>query len=57
MFLSAVWILILKAPIHCKASDEMLNLSKSVTTKKQTNQHLVDNVKQIHFWVNYSFNK
>ncbi len=57
MFLSAVWILILKAPIHCKASDEMLNLSKSVTTKKQTNQHLVINVKQIHFWVNYSFNK
>ncbi len=35
---SAVWTLILTAPIHCRGSigDLMLNFSKSVLSKKQT---------------------
>ncbi len=39
MFLSAVWTLILTAPIHCRASitkQVMLHFSKSVPMKKQT---------------------
>ncbi len=37
MFLSAVWILILTAPIHCSASiAEQVMDSKSVLMKKQT---------------------
>ncbi len=40
LFLSAVWTLILMAPIHCRGftgeGDVMLNFSKSVMTKKQT---------------------
>ncbi len=42
MFLSAVWTLILTAPIHCRAStgDAMLYFSKSVQMKKQTHLHL-----------------
>jgi len=42
--LSAVWTLILTAPIHCRASigesDVMLNFSKYVLMKKQTHLHL-----------------
>ncbi len=38
----------------------MLNFSKSVPVKKQTNLHLAspgdENIFSIHFWVNYSFN-
>ncbi len=34
MFLSAVWTLILTAPIHCRAYDVMLHFSKSVLLKK-----------------------
>ncbi len=44
MFLSAVWTLILMAPIHCRGSmgEEviMLNFSKSALMKKQTHLHL-----------------
>ncbi len=44
MFLSAVWTLILTAPIHCRASIaeqvEMLHFSRSVRMKKQTHLHL-----------------
>ncbi len=41
--LSAVWTLILTAPIHCRVSngeEVMLNFSKSVLMKKQTHLHL-----------------
>ncbi len=41
--LSAVWTLILMAPIHCIGSiaeQVMLNFSKSVLMKKQTHLHL-----------------
>ncbi len=44
IFLSAVWTLILTAPIHCRASigeTVMLHFSKSVPIKKQTHLHLV----------------
>ncbi len=43
MVLSAVWTLILTAPIHCRRSigeQVMLNFSKSVLIKKQTHLHL-----------------
>ncbi len=44
MFLSAVWTLILTAPIHCRGSTAeqviMLHFSKSVLMKKQTHLHL-----------------
>ncbi len=45
MFLSAVWTLILVAPIHCRGSTgekvmRMLNFSKTVHMKKQTHLHL-----------------
>ncbi len=36
MFLSAVWTLILMAPINCRGSTQMLNSSKSFQMKKQT---------------------
>ncbi len=43
VFLSAVWTLILTAPIHCRGSidpsDVMLNFSKSDLMKKQTHVH------------------
>ncbi len=42
MFLSAVWTLILTAPIHCRGStgeQVMLNFSKSDVMKKQTHLH------------------
>ncbi len=66
MFLSAVWTLILTAPIHCRGSIGeqvivMLNFSKSVLMKKQTHLHL-DGPRvstfsaNLHFWVNCSFN-
>ncbi len=47
MFLSAVWTLILTAPIHCRGSTgvqvtlDLLDFSKSVQMKKQTHLHLV----------------
>ncbi len=45
MFLSAVWTLILTAPIHLRGSiwwaiDVVLNISKSVLMKKQPHLHL-----------------
>ncbi len=43
MFLSAVWTLILTAPIHCRRSfgdDVVLHFSKYVLRKKQTNLYL-----------------
>ncbi len=45
MYLSAVWSLILMAPIHCSGSideqvDVMLKFSKSVLIKKHTHLHL-----------------
>ncbi len=43
MFLSAVWALILTAPIHCRGSigeQVMLHFSKSVLMKKQIHLHL-----------------
>ncbi len=41
-FLSAVWNLILTAPIHCKGTtcEVMLNFSRSFQMKKQTHLHL-----------------
>ncbi len=41
-FLSAVWTLILTAPIHCKGTicEVMLNFSRSFQMKKQTHLHL-----------------
>ncbi len=43
MFLSAVWTLILTAPIHCKGSicEQVMywHFSKSVLMKKQTHLH------------------
>ncbi len=60
VFLSAVWTLILTAPIHCRGStgegDVMLNLSKSVMTKKQTYFNFLE-VHILFFVVNaYNFN-
>ncbi len=60
MFLSAVWTLILTAPIHCRGSiakDLILNFSKSVLMKKQTHQHLgwPEGEGDFHYWVNYPF--
>ncbi len=48
MFLSAVWTLILTAPIHCRASiaETVMQCYISPNLMK----------KQTHFWVNYSFN-
>ncbi len=40
MFLSAVWTLIVTAPIHCRGFIVMLNFSKYVLMKKQTHLHL-----------------
>ncbi len=60
MFLSAVWTLILMAPIHCRGSDVMLNFSKSVLMKKQTRLYFEwpegKFSAHLNFWVNYSFN-
>ncbi len=50
MFLSAVWTLILTAPIHCRGSigeQVILNFSKSVLMKKQTHLQLGLSVEQI----------
>ncbi len=38
--LSAVWTLIVTAPIRCRGSIVMLNFTKSVLMKKQTHLHL-----------------
>ncbi len=40
MRLSSVWTLFLMAPIHCWASDVLLNLSKSIQIKKQTHLYI-----------------
>ncbi len=65
MFLSAVWTLILTAPIHCRGSigeevTECYISPKSVLMKKQTLYIFYDlRVSKLsgncHFWVNYSF--
>ncbi len=67
MFLSAAWTLILTAPIHCgtsRLSYVMLNFSKTVPMKKQTQLHLgiyLDSLRMSKFsnnflfGVNYSF--
>ncbi len=59
-FLSAVWTLILTAPIHCRGSisrQVILNFSKSVPMKKQYHLHLgCSKVNLYHiFCVNYYF--
>ncbi len=59
MFLSAVWTLILTAPIHCRGSIGeqvivMLNLSKSVLMNKQTPLHIRFSA-NLHFCMHYSF--
>ncbi len=40
MLLSAVWTLILTAPVYCRTSDVMLHFSKSSLMKYQTHLHL-----------------
>ncbi len=57
MFLSAVWALILTAPIHCRGSigeQVILHFSKSVLMKKQINLHLGWPQGE-YIFVNYSF--
>ncbi len=65
MFLSAIWTLILTAPIHCRGSiceqvmqcNAMQSLSKSNLMKKQTLIGWVNIfLENLHFWVNHSFN-
>ncbi len=61
MFLSAVWILILMAPIQCRGSigeQVKLNFSKFAPVKKQTHLYLGVSkfLENVNFWVNYSFN-
>ncbi len=63
MFLSAVWTLILTAPIHCRASIAETLMQRHISTnltKKQTHPNLSLKVgrllENVHFWVNYSFN-
>ncbi len=57
MFLSAVWTLILTAPIHCRGSTgEQVKFSKSDVMKKQTHLHFRwPEGEYIFFLVNYSF--
>ncbi len=62
MFLSAVWTLILMAPIHWwRSSDVMLNFFKSVLMKKKL-IYILDGLSvskssgNFHSWVNYSLN-
>ncbi len=57
MFLSAVWALILTAPIHCRGSigeQVILHFSKSVLMKKQIHLHLGWHQGE-YIFVNYSF--
>ncbi len=64
MFLSAVWTLILTAPIHCRASIDETVMQCYISPnlmKKQTHPNLgwpeVSTFSvNVHFWVNYSFN-
>ncbi len=62
MFLSAVWTLILTAPIHCSGSiaEQVMKLQISPNLmKKQTHLRLVwpegEFFFYYNFWVNYSF--
>ncbi len=65
MFLSAVWTLILTAPIHCRASIAETLMQRHISTnlmKKQTHpnlgwpegEHIFG---KFSFWVNYSFER
>ncbi len=61
MFLSAVWTLILTAPIHCRGSvgeQVMLNLFQSVRWRNKL-INILDGLRYIFkkciFWVTYSF--
>ncbi len=67
MFLSAVWTLILTAPIHCRGSiGEQVMQSYISTNLKNTKKHEETNSStylmawvftsvNVHFWVNYYF--
>ncbi len=60
MFLSAVWTLILTAPIHCRASIAETLMQRHISTnlmKKQTHPNLEWTEGECissTFWVNYS---
>ncbi len=64
MFLSAVWTLILTAPIHCRASigEQVMQCYISPNLYLWRNKHLHLGWPEstfsayLHFWVNYSFN-
>ncbi len=64
MFLSAVWTLILTAPIHCRASIAETLMQRHISTnlmKKQTHPDLAwpedEHIySSFYFWVKYSFN-
>ncbi len=63
MFLSAVWTLILTAPIHCRASIAETLMQRHISSnlmKKQTHPDLGWSEGEyisvnINFWENYSF--
>ncbi len=61
MFLSAVWTLILTAPIHCKGSIAEQVMECFPKTDEETNSKILDGLRvskfsaNFHFWVNYSF--
>ncbi len=65
MWLSAVWTLILTAPIHCRAStgEQVMERYISPNLFWWRNKLILDGLRvstfsaKCHFWVNYSFNK
>ncbi len=58
MFLSAVWTLILTAPIHihCWDSDAMLHFSKSDEETNSSTSWMAWGWVHFNFWMKYSFN-
>ncbi len=65
MFLSAVWTLILTAPIHCKESmvSKWCNAKFLQICSDEESNYILDGLRvskcsaNVHFWVNYSFNR
>ncbi len=59
MFLSAVWTLILTAPIHCRGSigEQVMECKISLNLFRWRNINIMPwGWTNFHFWVNYSFN-